>query len=290
MEVFNFLCRIKDNFTTDEFTHLLHQLTIKRFSVPITRVSQQLKASFRNPSRHFLRPEFDSMMDKALADPSYEIMVTRVADNFTVLYQAHQHLPRSEFTHFVACFEFDQPPLTNAKWLANLDKLKQRMAPMLRERLDTILAHPLDSIDDDDWGSDGMIGQVQHQDTWPAINRINPPQQHTFIPPQGSDQDMNVLIRQAHTVLRNDPALCQQFSDVLEFDQINGILFSDTMNNIHQWIQHVNPALWPSLVVILEQMQTLQESTTNQNDYGQQQLVNEIEQVHVQRLFSNLSM
>lgn len=282
MEVFNFFTRVKDSFTTDEFAHLLHQLGVKRFSVPISQVSQQLKASFRDPVRRHLRPEFDSMMDKALADPMYELEVTRVAENFALLHQAQLQLPRSEFTHFVACFAFDQPHVTEETITANIGKLKQRIAPVLRERLETLLQQQFtldqldsnggydmfenDGMEEDFDGDDGMTGQ---QTTWTALDRTNPPSIPTqqqqqqpstisYVITQGPNHNMEELLQQAYSVLHNDPALCQQLSDILEFDQINDLPFTGSIVNIHQWIQNVNPTLWSPLSAILEQMRIAQ--------------------------------
>jgi hypothetical protein len=69
---------------------------------------------------------------------------------------------------------------------------------------------------------------------------------------------MEELLQQAYSVLHNDPPLCEQFSAMLEFDQINDLPFTGSIVNIHQWIQNINPTLWTPLSTILEQMRIVQ--------------------------------
>ncbi|ORZ14183.1 hypothetical protein BCR42DRAFT_492810 [Absidia repens] len=326
MEVFNFLVRVKDTFTNDEFTIILHQLSTKRFSVPVSQVCQQMRASFRNPARLHLRTEFECMLDKSLADPKYEMTVTRVAENFGILRQGQIQLPRSEFFHFVECFAFDQAGMTDAMVMTNLEKLKKRIAPLLRDRLDAIMEHqqhnPSDLLDTDDgidmFANDGMeddgnvgMAGIHHQPPLGALSRRTtalPPtttsssQQPYITSPSSSssssnqlDPGMVELIQQAYGALHNNQTLCQHFMGILDFDQMNGIAFTDSIISIHEWILTVDPSLWDPLFAVLERMQTYQESTANQFELQdgampRRILGDEIEQGRVQHLFSNLSM
>ncbi|KAI8093542.1 uncharacterized protein BX664DRAFT_329942 [Halteromyces radiatus] len=298
MEVLNFLSRVKDTFTTQEFASLLQQLSTERFSVPISQVSIPLRAAFRSPSRIHLKPEFDSMINKALTDPVYESMVTRVAEQFHLLCMVQAQFPRSEFAHFVDCFQFDQPNTTDDQIRQRLDQLRQRISPRLRERLDRILNRPwvdqVDTMMENDGMDDDMV-----EPPVPTTPVLHPQ------PSPSSEEEAawNALLQQAYNALTNDPHLCQQLDDILNMDKLNDNPFSTTITNIYEWIQNTNPALWEPLSTVLEQMQTVQEAESSQyesyEDFvqrnfldggGQEYLDGEIEQARVQHLFSNLSM
>ncbi|CAO3589983.1 unnamed protein product [Absidia cylindrospora] len=267
----------------------------------------------------------ECMLDKSLADPKYEMTVMRVAENFGILRQGQLQLPRSEFFHFVECFAFDQTGVTDAMVMANLKKLKKRIAPLVRDRLDAIMEHqqqhPSDLLDTNDgidmFANDGMeddddgaMAGIHHQHPVGALSRrttalspttITSSQQPYITSPSSSssthqlDPGMVELIQQAYGALHNNQTLCQHFMDILDFDQMNGIPFTDSIISIHEWILTVDPALWDPLFAVLERMQTYQESTANQFELqdgamSRRILGDEIEQGRVQHLFSNLTM
>ncbi|CAO3623776.1 unnamed protein product [Cunninghamella echinulata] len=329
MEVFQFLYRVKDTLTSDDFALLLHILSTDKFSTHIVQISQQFKPLFRDVARQHLQPEFNSMMEKAQVDPKYESTISRVADAFMLLRQIHAQFPRAEFTRFVDCYEFENDHVQHETILQNIDQFKKRLSPPLKERLNMILSQQHEELDyplqlhqhqevdgvffNDDGmtmlENDGMIdNEEEDMNMFQEQSQQQPMSQQQLFP---SSQEQNLLqnpimvtlFQHAYNIFQNDSLLCQQFFDIIHTNYIHSVDFSESILHIYRWIQTVNPNLWSSLSPILEQMILYVDSTTEtydsyedfvqknfMNQDDQLYLNNEIEQARVQHIFSKLSI
>ncbi|ORZ24057.1 hypothetical protein BCR42DRAFT_402152 [Absidia repens] len=275
MDVYESLCRLKAKIPADDFKDIREQFYINDPSTSFNQATEILSRS---------NGMSDEVVEKFLhlgTDPGYAMQVSRVFQQFDLLQQAQQFLPPTNFARFVECFEFARLDITYATVMGHLLQLKQQqLTPQLGEKLEHLL--------DQHFGG--------YLDTNKRLQTSYPTEQQ-FAP------GMELLMQQAFIALQHDPAMCQQFISILDYDQMNGIPFADSIMNVYQWIQEKDPSLWYPLASVLEQMQTLQESESNQyesyedfvqknflDDDGQEYLDGEIEQARVQHLFSNMSM
>ncbi|CAO3594052.1 unnamed protein product [Absidia cylindrospora] len=278
MDVYESLCHLKAKIPPNDFEDICEQFSIHD---PTTSFNQATGILARSNS---MSAEVETFLHLGI-DPGYAMQVSRVFRQFDLLQQAQQLLPPADFVRFIDCFEFTRLDITFSTVMDNLLQLKQQLqlTPQLGGQLDNLLDHHLGHLDTNHKGMEEL------QTSYPTEQQFAP--------------GMDILMQQAYTVLHHDPAMCQQFISILDFDQMHGVPFADSIMNIYQWIQDKNLALWYPLATVLEQMQTLQESESNQyesyedfvqknflDDDGQEYLDGEIEQARVQHLFSNLSM
>ncbi|SAM09473.1 hypothetical protein [Absidia glauca] len=299
METFILLNEVNSRWTSTDFRRLVTLLGNKSiFNDP--SLLQQLETYFRqqdelDSSLPPLYPVMEHILEKARQDVKYESTVAGVANHFGLLQQVQSNLLLPfGFNMFVKeCFEADDGLVSHDTIMAKIKEVRRLMEAPQRRALDDILQQqqqqqqylqPEDQGDMEEEGSQHGIS--------PSI-----PTQQQFEP------GMEVLMQQAYDVLHKDPALCQQFTAILDSGQMNGIPFIDIILNIYQWVLSVDPMLWDPLATVLEQMQTLQDSSSNEyesyEDFvqrnfldgdGQEYLDGEIEQARLQHLFDNFSI
>ncbi|KAI8068518.1 hypothetical protein BC940DRAFT_36421 [Gongronella butleri] len=327
MDVFHCLSHIKETTTQEDFAVVLRVLSAPRYMVSLGQVAQQLKPILSQPGCAALQPEVDALLAQAGRDSVYDSKVTRVADTFSLLRLVWQQLPRAEFAAFVDCFVFDDPEVAHDVIVQRLETFKQRLAPPFREKLQAILdqqAHGqldddngLEMLDMDDDLLDDDMDDLDNHGTRPQPGlRIHEQINNPYAPSASLDAtrasasgtsalapEMRALIDQACQLMHNETALCQPFTQIIESDQLNGLPFSDTLIHIYQWVQTTRPSLWDPLSPILEQMHSLQDTSSDQftsyeefvqrtflDGEGQAYLDGEIAQAQMNDMLNHMSM
>ncbi|CAO3645371.1 unnamed protein product [Cunninghamella blakesleeana] len=318
MEVFQFLYRVKDTLSIDDFASLLNILSSDKFSTHMIQINKQFKPIFKDTTRQHFLPEFNSMMEKATMDPKYESTISRVADVFTLLKQVHSQFPRSEFSRFINCYEFDHMDVTHEKIINNLELFKKRLPPILKERLNLILSQQQQQLLDDDiyhqqhmdgfffnndgasmLENDGMIEDnnnnnnnnnmdIYQENQSSSLSQL---QQRQIISQQQQDQNllhqpiMVTLFQQVYNIFQNDSLLCRQFFEIIHTNYIHNVDFSESILHTYRWIQTVNPSLWSSLSPVLEQMILYVDSTTetydSYEDFIEKNFMNQDDQLYL---------